>query len=409
MRGVLAAFIALLVAACQEPAPAPTETPGPADTQAAPVPEPPPRAPVLNLARAGFGEMPGWAGADPRPAFDAFERSCRVFERRDPGAALGPDPRFGRIGDWLAACATLGIRPTDAGAARSLIEAAFQPWTVTADDDPEGLFTGYFEPELRGSRRRSDRFSVPLLQRPADLVAVELGGFRDSLKGERIAGRIEGNRLVPYETRAEIDAGALGDRARPLVWVDDPIDAFFLHIQGSGKVALDDGSAIRVGYAGQNGHVYFAIGRELIRREVLTRETVSLQTIRAWMEANPAEAEPLMHLNPSYIFFRELDRGGPVGAQNVVLTPEASLAIDRSLLPLGAPMWVDVQDPLALETRWRRLMIAQDTGGAIRGPVRGDVFWGAGAGAEARAGVMKSRGRYWLLLPAGVDPTAGSG
>lgn len=250
---------------------------------------------------------------------------------------------------------------------------------------------------------------MPLLQRPADLVAVELGGFRDSLKGERIAGRIDGNRLVPYETRAEIDAGALGDRARPLVWVDDPIDAFFLHIQGSGKVALDDGSAIRVGYAGQNGHVYFAIGRELIRREVLTRETVSLQTIRAWMEANPAEAEPLMHLNPSYIFFRELDRGGPVGAQNVILTPQASLAIDRSLLPLGAPMWVDVQDPLAPETRWRRLMIAQDTGGAIRGPVRGDVFWGAGAEAEARAGVMKSRGRYWLLLPAGVDPTTGSG
>jgi membrane-bound lytic murein transglycosylase A len=205
--------------------------------------------------------------------------------------------------------------------------------------------------------------------------------------------------LRPYEPRARIVEGALGARGRPIVWVDDATEAFFLEVQGAGRVVLEDGRVMRVGFAAQNGHPYVPIGRVLVERGALPRDGVSMQSIKAWLAANPAEAAAIRNANPSYVFFRALDGDGPLGSEGVALTPGRSLAVDRSFLPMGVPVFLDADDPLDPKARVARLMMAQDTGGAIRGPVRGDVFWGAGKDAEERAGRMRSTGRVWLLLP----------
>jgi membrane-bound lytic murein transglycosylase A len=223
---------------------------------------------------------------------------------------------------------------------------------------------------------------------------VDLGEFRPELKGQRIAGRVADGRLRPYEERAKIVAGKLpAGQDVPLLWVDDPVDAFFLEIQGSGRVLLDDGSTVRVGFDGQNGQVYYAVGRELVKRGLYTKDEVSMQTIRAFMAAHPGEAQELMNLNKSYVFFKTLEGDGPIGGQGAPLTPGRSLAIDHGKLPYGVPVYVDAAPEL------RQLMVTQDTGGAITGAVRGDVFFGYGKQAEERAGKMKARGKYWLLLP----------
>jgi membrane-bound lytic murein transglycosylase A len=313
------------------------------------------------------------------------------------------------VADWLPLCAEAGGLPRgDNAAARQFFETRFRPWLATnvagAQPDPFGLFTGYYEPELAGSRRRSPG-AVPLHARPADLVQVELGEFADDLRGRRTAGRVEQGRLVPYASRAQIDRGALDGRRLELLWIDDPVDAFFLHIQGSGRVRLAEGGIARVGFAAQNGHPYVPIGRVLVDRGVMTQEQVSMQSLRAWLAANPAEARGVMDQNPSYIFFREIQGlrpdEGPPGAFGAPLTPERSIAVDRAHIPLGIPVFIDVQHPLT-NAPYRRVLMAQDIGGAIRGPVRGDVFWGSGDAAGDPAGRMRSRGAWWLLLPAGL-------
>jgi membrane-bound lytic murein transglycosylase A len=269
-----------------------------------------------------------------------------------------------------------------------------------------GLFTGYYEPELSGSRKPKGRFRTPLYSRPSDLVSVDLGTFRPALKGERIAGRVDGAKLVPYATRADIVGHGLKGRSKIVVYVDDPVGAFFLQIQGSGRVRFKDGKVVRVAYDGQNGHPYTAVGRILVDRGEIAREQLSMQSIRAWLDANPAKARELMNENASFVFFKELPiadaRLGADGAQGVALTPEASLAVDLRFHGLGAPMWIDANAPsedAATNTPFQRLVVAQDTGGAIRGPVRGDVYWGAGAKAEAIAGRMAHKGKLYVLLP----------
>jgi membrane-bound lytic murein transglycosylase A len=381
-----AALCAALLAAC---APRPPETP------------PAPPEPKLTLAPASFGDLPGWGQDAVAEALPALSRSCAKLLALPADRALGA---AGRAGDWAAPCRALASVPPGTEAARAYLETWFSPWAAADNGAREGLFTGYYEPELRGSTRPGGPYATPLHRRPPDLVTVDLGEFRENLRGERIAGRVVDGRLRPMEDRAAIAAGALDGRGLELVWVDDPVDAFFLHIQGSGRVALDGGRLMRVGFDGQNGHAYVAVGRELVARGAMAREQVSMQSIRAWMKANPAEAQALMDANPSYVFFRQLGGEGPEGAQGVVLTPGRSLAVDRRFVPLGTPVWLDAEDPLDPALRVRRLLVAQDTGGAIRGPVRGDVFWGHGAEAEERAGRMRSRGAYWLLLPRGVTP-----
>lgn len=357
-------------------------------------PSPPDEKPVLQTAR--FADLRGWQTDSQAAALEAMIRSCPPMEKRGV-------PGFGSATEWRAICAE--ARKIPAGndrAARRFFERNFEPRTVRGPNGRTGLITGYYEPELRGARKRSMRYNVPLHLRPGDLVSVNLGRFDMSLKGKRIAGRVVKGSLVPYHDRARIEQGALRGRKLELVWVDSAADAFFLHIQGSGRIRLGDGNIMRVGYAGTNGHPYTAIGRELIRRGEVHREKMSMQAIRTWLAAHPAAGAALMRTNKSYVFFRQLTGPGPLGAQGVTLTPERSIAVDSRLLPLGLPVWLETTRPDGVP--FRRLMVAQDTGGAIRGAVRADVFWGPGARAADMAGQMKSDGRYWFLVPRPQKP-----
>ena len=374
--------------------------------------ETPVAEPSFDLLPTSYQELIGWDADDPGGALAAFRRSCAKLAEQSAATPMGSDPLFGEIGDWRPACAdAMATASGSADQARDFFEDHFRPYLVVDGDDPEGLFTGYYEPLLHGSRRFGGSYTVPLYRPPDDLVRVDLARFNPDLAGYAIYGRVRGGEFVPYYSRADIESGALADRGLELLWVDDPIDKFFLQIQGSGQVRLDDGGLIRVGYAGQNGHPYRAIGRDLIEIGALTREQVSLPAIKAWLERHPDDAAHIMARNRSYIFFEERPElrpdDGPLGAQAVPLTAGRSLAVDRRYIPFGVPVWLDTTAP------WpegagplHRLMVAQDTGGAIKGVVRGDVFWGAGARAEAIAGHMNSRGRYAILLPKALVPVS---
>ena len=374
---------------------------------------PQPQPDRLVLRPASFQDLPGWDADDHGAALQAFLRSCTALEERADDAPLDIGSLGGTVGDWREVCAD-AADVDGAAQARAFFESRFTPYEARNNAQAEGLFTGYYEPELRGALAEDGRYRVPLYGRPQDLVSVDLGLFRPELVGERIAGRVADGVLEPYATRTEIDTGALAGQGLELAWVDDPIDAFFLHIQGSGRIAFEDGTKRRIAYAGTNGHNYFAIGRRLVDLGAFSRKDVSMQTIRGWLAANPDRAPEVMHENSSYVFFRWLDEAqaahGPVGAQGVPLTAGRSLAVDRRFVPLTAPIWLDGAapdpDPAKGDRPLRRLMVAQDMGGAIRGPVRGDVYWGTGDQAGSVAGRMKHRGRYWLLLPLGLDVTA---
>jgi membrane-bound lytic murein transglycosylase A len=369
--------------------------------------ERPPLPERLTLRATSFAALEGWAGDRQSEALGALVRSCRKRAiSPDPAATRaeppdgGPAGGFGAAADWQAACAAAETVPSDGdGAARAFFETWFVPYLAANNGNTDGLFTGYFEPELRGSRTKSARYRVPLYRVPDDLVTADLGLFREQLKGIRIVGRVENGALRPYDSRSDIDGGSLSGRGWELLYVDDAVDAFFLHIQGSGRVSLDDGSVMQVGYAGTNGRRYVALGAELVARGALPKDEVSMQSIRAWLGAHPDEAAKMMETNSSYVFFRELKGEGPIGAEGTVLTPGRSLAIDPRFVAFGIPVWLETRDPLDSNRPLARLLIAQDTGGAIKGPVRGDVFWGPGKDAAERAGRMKAQGRYYLLLP----------
>lgn len=377
--------------------------------------------PSLVIKQVEFDGLPGWSSADPGPILATFLRSCERLTARpgdQPIGALISSERlqrlYGRVDDWWPACAAAdrldGRTKADGrtGAdVKGFFEAAFAAFLVYERDRSRGLFTGYYEPLLSGSRTRQPGFQVPLRRLPADLISVELGAFRADLKGRRIAGRVMSNRLSPYETRADMVSEALEDDASALVWIDDPIAVFFLHIQGSGRVALRDGTIIRVGYAGQNGHPYSSIGRILRQRGELAPDNVSMPSIKQWLQDNPDRAQGLLNENASYVFFQDIvvddPELGPLGAQNVPLTARRSLAVDRRYVPLGAPVWLDGTKPSLsspdADEPFQTLMVAQDTGGAIRGAQRGDVFWGFGQAAEDIAGVMQHPGRMYVLVP----------
>ncbi|MDE2029502.1 MAG: murein transglycosylase A [Alphaproteobacteria bacterium] len=352
---------------------------------------PPPPSEHLHLERVSFSALPGWH--DDRgfaAALAAFRRSC-----------VKAVPDFGDAAAWRRACdAAQKTRETNYSA-RAYFKRWFMPYAASGNDGAEGLFTGYYVPELRGSPRRGGVYQTPLYAPPLDMIAVDLGAFKKDLKGQHIVGKLAGRELVPYDARAKIAEGSLKKRARPLVWVSSPIDAFFLEVQGSGRIRLPDGSIMPLGYDTSNGRAYVSIGHLMLENGDLQRP-VTMGSIRVWLAAHPHEAQQVMDANPSYVFFRRLPNADIIGAQGVALTPGHSLAVDPSFVPLGAPLWLDTTD--ASGRPLRRLMVAQDTGGAIKGPVRGDVFWGAGRAAAREAGAMQNSGRYYLLLPKGVTP-----
>jgi membrane-bound lytic murein transglycosylase A len=357
----------------------------------APVPAPVPQVstPAELMKPVTFAVLPGWNQDDVREAWPAFLASCGVLVKK---------------ADWQEPCTIARtINGADAKAVRTFFEAFFVPHQVFNPDGSEsGLVTGYYEPLLRGARKRGGPYQTALYRVPEDMLTIDLAGLYPDLKGMRLRGRIEGKKVVPYFSRAEM-AQANTLAGKELVWVDDPIEAFFLQVQGSGRVQLSDtGETVRVAYADQNGHPYKSIGRYLVDKGEMTLDQASAQSIKAWFAAHPARRQELLNANPSYVFFKEEKltdpKIGPKGALGVPLTPQRSIAVDPQFVPLGVPVFLTTTQPgsnIALQ----RLVLAQDTGGAIKNAVRADYFWGFGAQAGSKAGKMKQRGMMWVLLP----------
>jgi membrane-bound lytic murein transglycosylase A len=359
--------------------------------------------PTLSLVPRPFEQIEGWADDDHAAALPALLQSCARWDILPPDRAVGPSGLAGTVADWQPVCDEARRVPaTDRNRARYFFESQFDAFELRDRGARAGLMTGYYEAALRGSWEQRGAYTVPILSRPADLVSVDLGAWREEWRGTQIAGHMQGQAFVPFPTRAEIEDGALDGRQLAILYVDDPVDAFVLHIQGSGRVAMSDGGEVRVGYAGRNGHRYYAIGRELVARGVLTLDQVSMPAIRAWLKANPVAGREVMRMNKSYIFFRVLSGPGPVGAMGAPLTPERSIAVDPAFLPLGAPVFVSFRHPVKGGGQVNRLTLAQDTGSAIKGPLRADFFWGHGDSAAYAAGVMKADARFVLLLPKAV-------
>ncbi|MTV55341.1 murein transglycosylase A [Pseudoduganella buxea] len=379
---------ALLLGGCATPPPAPQPVPQPAP-QPAPQPTPQPPAPPAptGLVPATFAELPGWARDDLRAAWPAFLSSCSVLGKR---------------ADWRESCTV--ARTVDKGseaAIRLFFETFLQPQRVVAPDGSDsGLVTGYYEPLLRGARKQGGPYQTPLYRVPDDLLTIELAGLYPDLKGKRLRGRLQGRKVVPYSSRAEIAQASF--TGKELLWVEDSVEAFFLEVQGSGRVQLDSGETVRVAYADQNGHPYKSIGKWLIEQGELTPEQASAQGIKAWIAGHPTRKQELFNANPSYVFFREEKLPdpsiGPKGSLGVPLTPQRSVAVDASQVPLGVPLFLSTTQA-ASDIPMQRLVMAQDTGGAIKGAIRVDFFFGFGTEAAENAGRMKQRGQVWLLLP----------
>jgi len=361
----------------REPVPAPPATPAT-----------PPLSPHNNLRRVEWSELSSWGEDSAVEAFSAFLRSCFALKTKP---------------EWQSVCAdAIAVPAGDESTLKQFFRTSFTPYAVVnADGTTEGTVTGYYEPLLRGSRRPSAQYRFPVYGVPDDLLTVDFGELYPELKNMRLRGRIDGKRVVPYYSRAEIQSGK-GVSGREMVWVEDAVDLFFLQIQGSGKVMLDSGELIRLSFAEQNGHPYRSVGRLLVERGELTLDQASMQGIRAWGNRNPEKLPELLNSNASYVFFREQpgDSPGPIGSLGVPLTAGRSIAVDARVVPLGAPVFLSTTLPNSTQPL-NRLMAAQDTGGAIRGAVRADFFWGSGDEAAALAGRMRQSGKLWVLLPNG--------
>lgn len=384
-RCLLAASLASFVAACVTPPSPPPSLPAPTEAAGA----------VLRAAT--YAAIPGWRDDNTRAAWPAFVAGCAALLGQ-PTASI-----------WRDSCdAAAGIDAHDDIAVRAFFETHFTPYQlIGADGRDSGVVTGYYEPLLRGSRERSERYRFPLYAVPDDLLIVDLGELFPELKNKRVRGRLEGRRVVPYWPRADIDAGRAPLAGRELVWVDDAIDAFFLQIQGSGRVQLAEGGMLRLGYADQNGQPFRSIGRLLVERGELPLARASMQGIKQWGREHPEALPALLDENPSYVFFRAFVPDpaaaidGPIGTLGVPLLAQRTIAVDPTIVPLGAPVFVATTYPLS-DRPLQRLVLAQDTGGAIKGVLRADFFWGFGDDAGREAGRMKQADRMWLLWPKGA-------
>ncbi|HVE50507.1 MAG TPA: MltA domain-containing protein [Casimicrobiaceae bacterium] len=355
-----------------------------------------------TFVRVDWRNLTGYATDRLHEAWPAFIVGCKALVARATTALI-----------WTPPCtAAQSVDGRDERAVRGFFENHFSPYKIVdAAGSDHGLVTGYYEARLAGSREKATGFGVPLYARPADLLTIDIGDLHPELAGRRVRGRSDGSRVVSYWPRADIVRGKAPPESRALAWLADPLDAFFLEVQGSGRIVLADGTVMRVGYADQNGHPYRAIGRVLVERGEMKLEEVSLQSIRAWAQRHPERVAALLDENPSYVFFRELPAppegsleasiNGPIGSLGVPLLAQRTIAVDGSIVPLGAPVWLATsmtQNNEALQ----RLVMAQDTGGAIRGAVRADYFFGFGEEAMQRAGTMRQQGRMWLLWPQGA-------
>ncbi len=366
---------------------------------------PPPAIVVPDTERAmlrpvAFAELPGWADDTLADAWPAFTTGCTALVAQEATAAI-----------WRETCAaTVAVDPRDTAAVRTFFERHFTAYQALSPDGKDaGLVTGYYEPLLDGSRIRSEQYRYPLYAPPDDLLTIDLIELYPELKDKRLRGRVDGKRVVPYWTRADIETGKPPLAGKELVYVDDPIEAFFLQIQGSGRVRLAEGGVMRIGYADQNGHPFRSVARMLIDRGQLSPDGASMQAIKEWGRRHPETLPELLDQNPSYVFFREVTPDatatidGPLGTLGVPLAAGRAIAVDPLSVPLGAPVFLSTTWPLSSRPL-NRLVLAQDTGGAIRGPLRVDFFWGFGEDAARQAGRMKQAARLWLLWPKDAPP-----
>ena len=395
---VISYWVILVVAGCAQGPQKPDGSACPAAPACPACPQCPPPKPAPETARyqeASFDALPGWTAAALEPSLRAFLAGCHR------PAALA------RVCELARA-----VPANDEVEARKFFESAFTPYALISSESGEsGLITGYYEPIIDGSRTQSALNRYPIFGVPDDLIVVDLTAVNPDVRNMRLRGRLEGRRLMPYYSRAEIETRGEGFSAPAIAWTADPVELFFMQIQGSGQLRLDSGERIRLGYADQNGHPFRSLGRYLVERGEMKLEEASMQGIKAWASANPARLQEALNQNPSYVFFRELPLGnppldGPIGALSIPLSAEYSIAVDRRFVPLGAPVYLATTYPLS-EEKLERLMAAQDTGGAIRGVVRADFYWGTGAEAGARAGRMRQQGKMWLLWPRGEPPPRG--
>ena len=322
----------------------------------------------LNLTKTSFAALDGWGDNDHAKSLSALLKSCEKFAKLPHGYSLGYPA--GKAGDWLPICKKAAA--ISAKHARSFFESNFTPHLVTYGRQQTGLFTGYYEPEINGSLVKKAPYIYPIYKKP---------------NSKWFAG-------LP---RKRIENGAYEGKDLEIAYVDDPVELFFLHVQGSGRIRLNNGSVMKIGYAGQNGHDYTSLGRYLADAGIFELEEVTAQKIKAYLREDLARAKRIMNQNASYIFFRKLKTANPIGGQGVELTPEYSLAVDKRFIPYGLPIWLETD--LADGAKFHRLMIAQDTGGAIKGAIRGDIFLGAGKQAQHMAGLLKQEGRYFMLVP----------
>ncbi len=380
------------------------------------------RIPETELEPMTFEQLDGWTAEDHLAALSAFRSSCVAVRRRAARRDAGRNRQQPKlIEEPLAAACKMAAELGDnvgGPSARRFFETAFRPVRISKLGERDGFLTGYYEPEVEGRRKPGDGFTVPMYRQPAELVAgavkkkhARTHGFPNRGK----VGRRVGKKLVEYHDRASIEDGVLKDRGLEICWLKDPIDAFFIHIQGSARVRLEDGKILRLNYAAHNGHTYLPVGRVLADRGVVPRAEMTMDKIRAYFAETPEEGREIMRMNRSFIFFREVTELAPdaeaVGAQGLPLTRERSIAVDRAIHAYGTPFWIEAELPLESEntmTQFRRLMLAQDTGSAIVGPARADVYFGAGIDAGTVAGRLKHAGRFFMLVPRAIDPALGA-
>lgn len=390
------ALLLLLLAACKtetiSPAPIPAKTSTSSGTsepiKPAIVPHVSPISPSISqLKAADWSQLKEWEQDTLLPAWTAFLQSCNALNKQ----LL-----------WRETCkkASTIKQPTDNNIKHFFKHHLIPHQVLNLDGSAEGLITGYYEPLLKGSRTPSQQYRYPLYAPPDELLVIELADVYPELKNLQLRGRLEGRKVVPYYSRAEIENEPASLKGRELLWVNDQIELFFLQIQGSGRIILENGEILRVGYADQNGHPYQSIGKLLAQRGELPLESSSMQGIKQWGQQNPDKLTELLHQNSRYIFFRELPNNlsGPIGALGVPLTTGRSLAVDPRAIPQGAPIFLSTTWPNSNKPL-NRLMVAQDAGSAIKGGVRADFFWGFGPEAANQAGKMKQKGKMWVLLP----------
>ncbi len=358
----------------------------------------------MTLQPVSFTDLPGWEKDKESEAFKAFQVSCHRFLTLRPDDSVGTSAMMIKAKQWWPICRTaMQLKnPTDSQA-RVFFQQHFNVYTVFNLQQPQGLVTAYYLPEVQVSHTRHGSFTVPIYSRPKDLITVKMGLFSSVYKGRKLSGKVVGTELYPYDSREEINKGSLKGRVSIIAWGNSYVDRFFLQIQGSGEAVFPDGKKELLGYDGENGRSYISIGKLLVDSNTIAMKDMSAQTLKKWLNSHPKKGAAVMEANPSFIFFRVLKQKNPNGTARVPLTPWRSVAVDQHYIPLGSPMWFATDIPLAkfplLKQPFKHLMVAQDTGGAIRGPIRADLYLGAGSKAEIISGHMVNKGRYWLMLP----------